>query len=211
MSTRARSTTGCAPSRATGSSKTSAPNTEGGRPARTTYRLTGDGESEFTLLVRNLLWTVSIHDPADLMAAWSFAWALTREEVIAAELRATSIPWRIHDLTGDFELEDVWALPTPGGPDVAKPRSPRCTYSRTSGQRRSPTRRCTASSHLGWVKDGGGGYRGQMAVYAKPNGLLGTAYIAAIRPFRHRIVYPQMLRGLERRWDHARSDQLSAG
>ena len=28
----------------------------------------------------------------------------------------TSRPWRIHGLTPDFELEDVWALPTPGGP-----------------------------------------------------------------------------------------------
>jgi hypothetical protein len=29
----------------------------------------------------------------------------------------TSRPWRIHDLVRDFRLEDVWALPTPGGPD----------------------------------------------------------------------------------------------
>src|SRR3712207_1586349 len=29
----------------------------------------------------------------------------------------TSQPWRIHALTRDFRLEDVWALPTPGGPD----------------------------------------------------------------------------------------------
>ena len=29
----------------------------------------------------------------------------------------TSRPWRIHEFTHDFELEDVWALPTPGGPD----------------------------------------------------------------------------------------------
>jgi hypothetical protein len=29
----------------------------------------------------------------------------------------TSRPWRIHELTPDFELEDVWELPTPGGPD----------------------------------------------------------------------------------------------
>src|SRR5450631_939415 len=29
----------------------------------------------------------------------------------------TSRPWRIHELTHDFRLEDVWALPTPGGPD----------------------------------------------------------------------------------------------
>jgi hypothetical protein len=29
----------------------------------------------------------------------------------------TSRPWRIHEFTDDFEVEDVWALPTPGGPD----------------------------------------------------------------------------------------------
>ena len=29
----------------------------------------------------------------------------------------TSRPWRIHELTRDFRVEDVWALPTPGGPD----------------------------------------------------------------------------------------------
>jgi hypothetical protein len=54
--------------------------------------------------------------------------------------------------------------------------------------------------HLGWVPDGSGGYRGQMAVYVKPNGLLGNAYMAAIKPFRHLVVYPQMFRAMERRW-----------
>jgi hypothetical protein len=54
--------------------------------------------------------------------------------------------------------------------------------------------------HLGWVPDGTGGYRGQMAVLVKPNGLLGNAYIAAIRPFRHLLVYPLMMRNLEREW-----------
>ncbi|MFI6870114.1 DUF2867 domain-containing protein [Nocardia sp. NPDC050406] len=29
----------------------------------------------------------------------------------------TSRPWRAHEITGDFVIEDVWALPTPGGPD----------------------------------------------------------------------------------------------
>ena len=54
--------------------------------------------------------------------------------------------------------------------------------------------------HLGWVPDGKGGYRGQMAVLVKPNGLWGSAYMAAIRPFRHRIVYPQLMRTIERKW-----------
>jgi hypothetical protein len=39
-----------------------------------------------------------------------------------------------------------------------------------------------------------------LAVYVKPNGLLGRGYIAAIRPFRHLIVYPQMVRQLGRTW-----------
>jgi hypothetical protein len=54
--------------------------------------------------------------------------------------------------------------------------------------------------HLGWVPDGTGGYRGQMAVLVKPNGLLGNAYMAAIRPFRHLIVYPPAIRQIERAW-----------
>jgi hypothetical protein len=54
--------------------------------------------------------------------------------------------------------------------------------------------------HLGWVPDGNGGYRGQMAVLVKPNGLVGNGYMAAIKPFRHLIVYPSMLRRIEREW-----------
>ncbi len=56
--------------------------------------------------------------------------------------------------------------------------------------------------HLGWVAEGpDGGYRGQMAVYVRPNGLLGNVYMAAIKPFRHLVIYPQMFRAMERRWD----------
>ncbi|HXB65851.1 MAG TPA: DUF2867 domain-containing protein [Solirubrobacteraceae bacterium] len=54
--------------------------------------------------------------------------------------------------------------------------------------------------HFGWVPEPSGGYRGQMAIYVRPNGLLGNAYMAAIKPFRYLIVYPQMLQTMERRW-----------
>ncbi|CAN5540967.1 hypothetical protein BH20ACT15_BH20ACT15_13320 [soil metagenome] len=54
--------------------------------------------------------------------------------------------------------------------------------------------------HLAWVPDGSGGYRGQMAVYTKPNGAFGTAYMAAIKPFRHLLVYPPILREIGREW-----------
>jgi len=55
--------------------------------------------------------------------------------------------------------------------------------------------------HLGWVPDPAGGYRAEMAVYVKPNGRFGDVYMAAIRPFRHLLVYPPMLREFGRRWN----------
>jgi DNA-binding PadR family transcriptional regulator len=82
----------------------------GGRPARTSYRLTGDGDSEFLLLLRGALWNVSPHDPADLMAAWSFAWALRRDEVIAA------LEHRVEQISAsrratEFAIEDISRAP----------------------------------------------------------------------------------------------------
>jgi len=60
--------------------------------------------------------------------------------------------------------------------------------------------------HIGWVPDGSGGFRGQMAVLVKPNGLLGAGYMAAIRPFRHLIVYPALMRGIEQAWRALNAD-----
>jgi Protein of unknown function (DUF2867) len=37
-------------------------------------------------------------------------------------------------------------------------------------------------------------------VLVKPNGVLGSAYLTAIAPFRHFIVYPAMLRAIGRIW-----------
>jgi hypothetical protein len=180
----------------------------------------------------------------------------------------TSRPWQIHDLARDFRLEDVWALPTPGGPNdfpelvrlfaagdttqassrVAKTlwairwkvggllgwddpdaglgsRVPTIRDRLPADLREGPSgpsfdrlpfaplyltedewaaevanKTVHGILHLGWVPDESGGYRGQMAVYVKPNGLLGTAYMAAIMPFRHWLVYPPMMRDLQRDW-----------
>ncbi len=138
----------------------------------------------------------------------------------------TSRPWRIHDVAGDFDLVDVWALPARGGPDDF----PRLVQALAAGDPTQsaplPVRALWALRwklgellglddefaaeianrtmhgvvHLGWVPDDHGGHRGQMAVLVKPNGLLGRAYMAAIAPFRHHLVYPALMRGLERRW-----------
>jgi hypothetical protein len=178
-------------------------------------------------------------------------------------------PWRIHEITKDFQVLDVWALPTPGGPNDF-PRlvrlmasfdpadtSPivralfaiRWTIGRMLGLdreetglgKRVPSLRDrlpadladspsdfgthlftplyvtddefaleTANQtvhgvlHIGWVPDGAGGYRGQMAVLVKPNGALGAAYLAAISPFRHLAVYPLMMRDIGRAWRRER-------
>lgn len=58
---------------------------EGNRPARTTYRLTSDGEAEFFELFRRNLWReVDCNDLSGLRAAVSFMWVVTRDEVIQA-------------------------------------------------------------------------------------------------------------------------------
>jgi hypothetical protein len=60
--------------------------------------------------------------------------------------------------------------------------------------------------HLAWVELADGGFQGQMAVYVKPRGALGQAYMALIRPFRHLIVYPALMRQTEQTWN-ARSQR----
>ena len=204
----------------------------------------------------------------------------------------TSRPWRIHELTTDFRLEDVWALPTPGGPDdfprlvqlgaTDDPRElnaqgkyvgdgSRGIVSRVSralfelrwklgellgwddrdygvGRRvatlrdrlpadlrdgpRGPdldsvpmtslyltedewatemaNRTVHSVMHIGWVPDGTGGYRGQMAVLVKPNGWFGAAYMAAIKPFRHLVVYPALMHSIERYWQTNASPSSTA-
>ena len=180
----------------------------------------------------------------------------------------TSRPWRIHELTPDFTLEDVWALPASGtkdefasfvrqlaskdpaksssratrllfairwrvgallGWDVADagvgsrvatlrdrlpadlrdaPRGPQfeelpfTSLYLTDDEWAAETANRTMHGvmHIGWVPDGSGRYRAQMAVLVKPNGLLGNAYLAAIRPFRHFIVYPALMREGRAQW-----------
>lgn len=59
--------------------------------------------------------------------------------------------------------------------------------------------------HLAWVDRGEGRYQGQMAVYVKPRGWFGKSYMALIRPFRHWVVYPALMRQIERQSSAART------
>ena len=63
--------------------------------------------------------------------------------------------------------------------------------------------------HLAWVDQGEGRYQGQMAVYVKPRGRLGKGYMMLIKPFRYWVVYPALMRQIERTWN-ARVSQRQA-
>lgn len=178
----------------------------------------------------------------------------------------TTHPWRIHELTTGFRLEDVWAVSAIGTPEdfpagaelVASfdpshsssglvralfairwkvggllgwddpdsgigSRVPTLLDRLPADLRERPGPKFDALPftslylledefaaeianktmhgvmHIGLVADGAGGYRTQMAVLVRPNGLLGNAYMAAIKPFRY-VIYPLLLGEIESVW-----------
>ncbi|MEX2392432.1 MAG: DUF2867 domain-containing protein [Dehalococcoidia bacterium] len=64
--------------------------------------------------------------------------------------------------------------------------------------------------HLAWIDEGEDRYRGQMGVYVKPRGIFGAAYMALIRPFRHLVVYPALMRQIEQAWNKRTGGQNDA-
>jgi uncharacterized protein DUF2867 len=55
--------------------------------------------------------------------------------------------------------------------------------------------------HLAWADQGEGRYQGQMAVYVKTRGPFGKGYMALIKPFRYWVVYPALMRQIQRAWN----------
>lgn len=54
--------------------------------------------------------------------------------------------------------------------------------------------------HLSWNPIGGDQYQGRLAIYVRPRGLLGRAYMAFIKPFRYLVVYPALEKQMAREW-----------
>jgi DNA-binding PadR family transcriptional regulator len=77
-----------------------------GRPARTSYRLTDDGDTEFMILLRDALWQLNPNDPNRLYAGVSFMWALSREEVRAALESRIAQAEALHSSLG-FTVGDI--------------------------------------------------------------------------------------------------------
>ena len=65
--------------------------------------------------------------------------------------------------------------------------------------------------HVAWVDQSEGRYRGQMAVYVKLRGLLGKTYKALVMPFRRWVLYPAILRKIEREWSSRAARGGSSG
>jgi DNA-binding PadR family transcriptional regulator len=82
-----------------------------GRPARTSYRLTEDGDTEFTVLLRDALWRLDPNDPNRLYAAVSFMRALSREEVRAALEHRVAQAEALQSGLG-YTISDIAANPT---------------------------------------------------------------------------------------------------
>ncbi|MFD0152303.1 DUF2867 domain-containing protein [Streptomyces sp. NPDC055721] len=78
----------------------------------------------------------------------------------------------------------------------------------------SANRTVHAVMHICWVPDPGPGepdrHRARMAVLVKPNGLLGSVYMAGIKPFRHLGVYPRMMRSIGDEWEAGKAREATA-
>ena len=81
---------------------------DAGRPARTTYALTNDGETEFLHLLREALRTVDPFAPDRTFAAMSFAFALSREEVVAT-LESRVAQLEASHRTNRFRVQEIVA------------------------------------------------------------------------------------------------------
>jgi DNA-binding PadR family transcriptional regulator len=84
---------------------------QGGRPARTVYRVTADGESEFTQMLRETWWNLNT-SPGSILAAACFLPHMTRDELTAALEHRIAL---LRSAQGGIKFS-VKELPSPGTP-----------------------------------------------------------------------------------------------
>ncbi|MFG3284507.1 DUF2867 domain-containing protein [Streptomyces sp. NPDC048111] len=100
-------------------------------------------------------------------------------------------------------------LREPRGPDMGSGKFSSLYLTRDEWAAEMANRTVHAVMHIGWVPDGAGAYRGQMAVLVKPNGRFGGLYMAAIKPFRYLGVYPALMRTIGRGWQEGLRERSS--
>jgi hypothetical protein len=171
------------------------------------------------------VWALPVHGgPEDV--EWVLELMASFDPANADSLPARSL-WRLRDLLGRVGLgrisvareDGTGGLPIPGTSEVSLsgrlPEDLRDTAAdvdfgslpfvplyRTDVEFAAEISNQTVHGvmHLAWADQGNGHYQGQLAVYVKPRGTFGRGYMAAIKPFRYLVVYPALLRQVERAW-----------
>ncbi len=131
--------------------------------------------------------------PGPVRALWVIRWKLG--ELLGLDDEAGGLGSRVPTLR-DRLPEDLREAPP--GPEFASLPFKSLYLLEDEWAAETANRTVHGVLHIGRVPDGTGGFRARMAVLVKPNGLLGTSYMAAITPFRRLIVYPAMMRRIER-------------
>ena len=168
------------------------------------------------------VWALPVHGGAEDFQ--TLLEVMTSGDPANAESLATRVLWRVRDRLGSwFGLGRISAsvekLPIPGTSEISLtdrlPDDLRNTVAdmdfdalpfaplyRTDVEFAAEISNRTVHGvmHLAWFDQGEGQYQGEMAVYVKPRGSLGKGYMALIKPFRHWIVYPALMRQMERAW-----------
>jgi hypothetical protein len=172
-------------------------------------------------------WALPVEGDADeFLAFQELAGSLDPSE---ADSRATRSLWQLRDLLGKwFGLGEIHVedgdppeeeLPIPGttattlaerlpddlrgtATDIDFGSLPFTPLYRTDREAAAEVSNRTVHGvlHFAWVEQGDGRFRAQMAVYVKPRGLFGRAYLGAIKPFRYLLVYPALMREFGRAW-----------
>jgi hypothetical protein len=181
---------------------------------------TPGGPDDFPRLVRQ----ATTDDPRELDAQGRYVGDGSHGIVSRVSRALFELRWQLGDLLGwddgdsgvgrrvatlrDRLPEDLRDVPR--GPDLRA--TPMTSLYLTGDEWAAEMANRTVHSvmHIGWVPDGTGGYRGQMAVLVKPNGPFGAAYMAAIKPFRHLVVYPALMRAIARDWQADASPSSTA-
>ncbi len=146
---------------------------------------------------------------------------------MATDSRPSRFLWILRDRLGSWldlgkisaPAADAGALPIPGGeqhsldsrlPEDLRDSAAGVTFAalpfvplyRTDREAAAEVSNRTVHgvAHFSWVEREEGDYQAEMAVYVKPRGHFGEAYMALIKPFRYWIVYPALMNQIARAW-----------
>lgn len=118
------------------------------------------------------------------------------------ETAALPIPSSTSTTLADRLPRDLVGTVDPG---LVPPDTPFTALYQTDREYASEMSNRTAHAimHLAWAHVGNDTYQAQMAVYVKARGVFGRAYMAFIKPFRYALVYPELMRLIDRAWRRA--------